>query len=907
MIFFKQTKQLSENAIKLVLLIILLVFSKIEPTIANDLNKKVNSLKNYYTTSSSDTSKIRLLNEIASAYFKSLPDTSQLLLKEALNLANQIHFQIGLATTYRNMAILERYRGNYQSAIDLTAKSLKIYESERDEKGIANCYDNLGVIYMEQGIYSKSLDLYMKSVQLHESLSDKVGTAYTLGNIGILYKLQGDYRKAFHYFSKSLHLNERSQDIKGIAKAHNLLGSIYRIQNQFDEAILCYRKSYQLSISVSDKFGMAFSMEYIAEVFQARGKYEIAINYNKQSMELREDIGNATGVAQNLYNIGNNYYLLKNYNMAEGYILKSLQLAKKINLKILEQSTFNLLSDLYYKLGDYKKSCDYFKAGKQLLDTINSMQNAKKITQLVMNIEFEKKQQKYERKERRKELQQLQEKNKQIIIKNIFIAGFIFVLILIFILFRNFRIKVRNNELLMMKNAVIRQKNEEIILQAKQLEHTNTELEKLSIVASETENAVLIANIQGIIEWVNAGFTKLYGYTLEEFITELGANIIKASSYHEIHEAIFECVCNKKSVVYTTKTKKKSGEKLWVQTTLTPILNDAGQVIKMIAIDSDITKIKSAEKEILKQKEELHTQSEQLLKINQEMEKKNIQITDSIEYAKHIQDGILPDDLNLPKLLPDSFALYKPRDIVSGDLYWVAKQKGKTYVSVIDCTGHGVSGAFMSMLGYAFLSEIVHKSECTNASEILASLREKIVATLGKDDKKTLPFGMDMALCIIDDLTQSLQFAGANCPIYLIKKCTNASECMREVTVDMHKITHISDKNNAAQKYHLIEVKASKLAIGVSRKEEDTFVNNEFKMEKGDMIYMFTDGFPDQFGGPDGWKYMTSGFKNLILQNYDKPMCEQKMIFDSTIEAWRLSHKTMFEQTDDITILGIRI
>lgn len=885
---------------------ILLLFTN-NFTRSNELREKTDSLANRLKTARSDTSKVLLLNEIASEYFKTLPDTSRILLQNALILSEKINFHTGQAKTYHNLAVLARYCGNYQSAIDLTNMSLKIYERERDDKGKANCFDNLGVIYMEQGFYSKALDLFMKSIALHEGISDKRGVAYTTGNIGIVHKLQGDYRKAFHYFSKSLHLNEQSQDIKGVAKAHNLLGSIYRVQKQFDEAILCYKKSYHLSKRVSDKFGMAFSMEYMADIFQAKGRFEEAIDYNKKSKKLREEIGNTTGVAQNLYNIGNNYFLLKDYAAAEDFTLKSLALSRKFNMNALLQSSFNLLSELYYKTGDYKKSCDYFKAGKQLADTINSMQNAKKITQLVMNIEFEKKQQQHEQNERKKELRQIRERNRQIILRNLSIAGFVFVLVFIFILYRFYRVKVKNNETLLIKNAVIQQKNKEILVQAQQLEQTNKELEKLSIVASETENAVVIANIQGVIEWVNSGFTKLYGYTLEEFISEQGANILKASSYPEIHDAIFECVCNKKSVFYTCKTKTRNGKKIWVQTTLTPILSTTGEVVKMVAIDSDITAIKLAEKEILRQKEELHAQSEQLSGFNRELEKKNLQITDSIEYAKHIQDGILLSDEERLRLLPDSFALYKPRDIVSGDLYWVTRQGSRIYVAVIDCTGHGVSGAFMSMLGYAFLSEIISKNENISASGVLSLLRENIVSTLAKDDKKSsLPYGMDMSLCIINGQTMNIQIAGANCPVYIIKKCSNASECLREVTVDGHKITHYSRKGEPEKGFHLVEVKPSKLPIGRSRKEENSFVDHDFQMEKDEALYLFTDGYSDQFGGPEGWKYTTSGFKNLILQHFDKPMQAQKDIFNRTIEDWRFSHEKMFDQTDDMTILGIK-
>ncbi|MEE4196239.1 MAG: SpoIIE family protein phosphatase [Bacteroidales bacterium] len=277
--------------------------------------------------------------------------------------------------------------------------------------------------------------------------------------------------------------------------------------------------------------------------------------------------------------------------------------------------------------------------------------------------------------------------------------------------------------------------------------------------------------------------------------------------------------------------------------------------------------VKERTEEVVKQKEEIEKQRD-------EIAEKNRSITDSIEYASRIQNAVLPSGEYALDILPEHFILFRPRDIVSGDFYWMTKKDNLLVLIAADCTGHGVPGAFMSMLGVSFLNEIVNRHEITTASAILNQLRADVKKTLGQEGKEgEAKDGMDLALCIVDPDKMKLQYAGAYNPLYLFRN------------------------------EELIEVKADRMPIGIYIKEKESFTNHEMDLQKGDVFYIFSDGFQDQFGGEDGSKFKTKNFKQLLLEIHHKPMTEQRKILDTKIDQWR-GH---WEQVDDIIIMGVRI
>ncbi len=275
-----------------------------------------------------------------------------------------------------------------------------------------------------------------------------------------------------------------------------------------------------------------------------------------------------------------------------------------------------------------------------------------------------------------------------------------------------------------------------------------------------------------------------------------------------------------------------------------------------------------------------HSLEQKVIERTYKIETQKQKITDSIKYAQKIQNAILPSNVLIKKIIPEHFIFYEPKDIVSGDFYWINKINNNIIVAAVDCTGHGVPGAFMSMLGVALLNEIVDKKEITQPDKILEELRKYVKASLhqtGQNDESS--DGMDMSLCVIDSETNKMQFAGANNSVYIIRS---------------------NNKNKEQSEF--IELEPDPMPIGIFLVEYP-FNNQEIQLESKDCIYLFSDGYSDQFGGKKNYKFMKAKFKELLLEISEKPMQEQKNILEKTFYDWKGSGF----QVDDVLVMGIRI
>ena len=283
-------------------------------------------------------------------------------------------------------------------------------------------------------------------------------------------------------------------------------------------------------------------------------------------------------------------------------------------------------------------------------------------------------------------------------------------------------------------------------------------------------------------------------------------------------------------------------------------------------------------------------------KVNRELEQRvkerTMEITDSIDYAQRIQDAVLPSKEYLDQILPEYLVLFKPKDVVSGDFYWIKELNKSLIVVAADCTGHGVPGAFMSMLGITLLDEQLGKARLDAPGEILDNLRSKVKEMLAqKGQAEEQKDGMDMAVVIIDKERKELQFAGAHNPLYLIRNSSMVSASDPG-----------SDAAMVSNSAHLFEYKGDKQPIGVYW-EETKFTNHRIKLMEHDTLYVFTDGFIDQFGGVDRKKFKTKRFKELLLSIQNQSMDKQRQLLENTFESWRGD----IEQIDDLCVIGVRI
>jgi serine phosphatase RsbU (regulator of sigma subunit) len=273
------------------------------------------------------------------------------------------------------------------------------------------------------------------------------------------------------------------------------------------------------------------------------------------------------------------------------------------------------------------------------------------------------------------------------------------------------------------------------------------------------------------------------------------------------------------------------------------------------------------EQKVIERTEEVVRQKEQIAHLYEA-------VTDSIKYAKRIQNSILPPDHLVKRHLPESFILYKPKDIVSGDFYWMEHHKGKTFIAAVDCTGHGVPGALMSIVGFNIIAQSVNEHSVGTASEIIDELNMNVSKMLRQGDEgKNSKDGMDIALCIFDHATRKLQYAGAYNPLYIVRG------------------------------EEIVETKADKFPIGYYIEDPTRkYTNHTIDILPGDIFYIFSDGYCDQFGGPNGKKFMYKQFREILLSLKNTPMEDQRIVLDNSIEKWRGD----IEQLDDILVIGFK-
>lgn len=278
-------------------------------------------------------------------------------------------------------------------------------------------------------------------------------------------------------------------------------------------------------------------------------------------------------------------------------------------------------------------------------------------------------------------------------------------------------------------------------------------------------------------------------------------------------------------------------------------------------------KVKERTEEVVKQKDEIETQ-------NQKLEELYKDVTDSIRYAKRLQYSILPPDEQIRKICPDSFVLFKPKDIVSGDFYWFEKLDGKTYCAAVDCTGHGVPGAFMSLVGANGLNAAVREHNTAKPGDIIDELNTFVAETLNKtSEDNDVRDGMDLSLIAIDYSNLQLEFAGAYNPIYIVRN------------------------------EEFIILPADKFAIGSFEPGTKKYNNQVFQLQKNDQIYLFSDGYADQFGGKKGKKFLYKTFREELLRIHQLSPDHQREELNKTIVDWQGD----YAQVDDILVIGIRI
>lgn len=456
----------------------------------------------------------------------------------------------------------------------------------------------------------------------------------------------------------------------------------------------------------------------------------------------------------------------------------------------------------------------------------------------------------------------------------------------------------KNNQQVYLEwNVAFEQEQKLLFITTRQIDAKFKEIEERSrIYINIIENnwdSIIFSDISGKILFVNDSASKMYSYGKNELIGK-NIEVFNSLETNDKSKEIVEALKSYGGWSGEVTHLRKDNTPFHVHLTISMIFSGPSSPIGLVSNTKDITKLKKVEKELLEAKNKAEEASQKLAKERDKVQKANQNMQASINYAKYIQDAMLPHREEMKAYLPKSFLLYKPRDIVSGDFYWVVytepkavykKQENdlgykalqgfepeKLHIAAVDCTGHGVPGAFMSVMFNTYLNEIVKSENITEPDLILSRLDKKIRVALHQDDTNNKE-SADISLVSIDLENKILTYAGAKNPLYL----------------------------QQGKEFKVIQ--ASPRHVGGHMNKHLSFEKHIIELKEPTTCYLFSDGYQDQFGGENNSKFLKKRFREFIKEIIHLPMAEQKRILEEKLEDWKGSQP----QTDDILIIAFRI
>ncbi len=648
------------------------------------------------------------------------------------SLFNQIKSSHDSLKTEIYLELAHEYIGtDFSKSVAFAKSSLNFAQKTRQKSRQARALDLLGSIYGYQGDYVTALNYKIKALKIYDEAKDMHGEASLSNNIGVLYFRQKKYNEALLYYQKALKYAEVLQDSTMISTYLLNIGEIYYEEGDFKSALEYEQKAYQISLQLELYDNEAYTSGILGKIYFKKGDFRRALQLTKGALRIFRAIDDPNGEAEYLLAVSHIFQKQNQIDSALYYAYQALEVAQSTGLKDWTKETYATLADVYAQSQQMGEAYRYQQLYAQVKDSIYNEISARKMAQMQILYETEKK-------EKENEL-------------------------------------LRSNQALQAKNLAAQQR-----------------------------------------------ISQLLG---------LGGGIVLILAFFLYRSNLAQQKTNK-----------------------------------------DL-KIKNAE--INQQKEEIASQRDAIERQRNEIELKNKNINASLNYASRIQNALLPIQADLARLIPEYFVFFQPRDVVSGDFYWIETHptEEKVIIAAIDCTGHGVPGAFMSMIADSILNHIVLDRETWEVDKILTQMHIEVRKTL-KQELNENRDGMDLALCMIDKKGKKLEFAGAHNPLVIV------------------------------QEGKMQKIKGNKFGIGGLQLEKDRiFTKHSFDISQPTSFYIFTDGFQDQFGGKQKKKFLPSKLANLLLEVHQLPTDTQKQILQETLHNWMGDDN---EQIDDILVIGVK-
>ena len=722
---------------------------------------------------------------------------------------------------------------------DKTDSLLKVFNRTETDTLKANLLIEL----FKENIYTnpdKALRFAEQGLKISEEADFKKGLAKFLRYHNIYYQSKGDYQKCLDYSKRAKEIYESINDKNGIADSWIDLSLLYWYQSDYTNSTECLQKALKIKEEIGDKNGVSICLNNLGNIYGDQKNHIEALKYYKKSLKLFEELGDEKGVSDCLNNISvqfmdmNMYHNKKElHDSALFYVNKSLAIREKYGDKNGIAECIMSLGIIYSRKLEYDKALDYY---KKSLSLFKELEDKARLAILYSNIGDL-----YYKTGRAQEAIES------------FGSGLIFA-------------KELGNL------YSIRALYKGIASSYARLGNFN-EFARYDTLASKIQDSIFEYENRTKANEISAK------YETEKKELQISMQGLELNKQKTVRNYLFGVVALVLLVVIAMiaafRTKQKANRQL--------------QILNAEIIGQKM-EIEFKNEELNKHNEEIKAQRDEIELQKSIIEEKNREVMDSIHYAKRIQQAVLPTRDVIASSVAEFFIFFRPKDIVSGDFYWAAKRKNFLLIAAADCTGHGVPGAFMSMLGMSFLNEIVPREEITTSSQVLDELRKLVIESLQQKgvlgEQKD---GMDMAFCALDVETLTLQYAGANNPLWIVASphtsaTLNASGTMIPNGAMIH------------------EIKADKQPIAIFEKMTP-FTNNIIQLQKGDSFYIFSDGYADQFGGTCGKKMLKKRFHDYLTEIKDLPMEQQRLLIEEFFDNWRGVHP----QIDDVLVIGIRV
>jgi tetratricopeptide (TPR) repeat protein len=685
-----------------------------------------------------------------------------------------------------------------------------------------NIYNQLSVEYRKKD-FKKAIEYAHKGLALAKKISFKKGEANINVCLANNYSYGGVLDSAEYYFLKAIALREANKDEKGQAMSLNSLGNLYVNQGRYQDAINKYILALNLFERIKDSSSAPYNNLGVVNLYI--GNYEDALNFYFKGLKLFEK----TGEQDLAYNVtlgaGNVYAAMKKYKDALIYYQKALAISTAISNKSGISKSLNNIGSIYESLHKNDTALSYYKQSLKIKEELGDNSTIAVSLMSIGNIYASGSAKNYEKalEYYRRGLSIYEEINN----------------------------KGEKAKALINIGSLYSNKGdtEKAIQYLKLGLEAATEIESIDLMMKSNEEIAALYFKNN--DYKNA-------YIHHKNYTTLKDSILNETTSKNIAEiqTKYETEKKEKEIESLTKDQLLKDAKIQSQNNLRNAFI-IGIVLLVLLI------ILTYNRYLIKQK------------ANKEIGEKNKEITESISYAKRIQSSFLTSEKYIAQRLSDYFIYYNPRNIVSGDFYWLMEKNNNLYICTADCTGHGIPGAFMSLISMGVLNEIIYsKTHITRTDEILNELRRIIILAVNPEGAtEEARDGMDAVMCRFDFDKMELEYSSANNSFCIIRNG------------------------------ELLVFKPDKMPVGKHVGEEKPFTRNTITLQKGDCIYTFSDGYADQFGGPKGKKFQSKRLKELFLNHCHKPMAIQKEIYAQTLTEWKGAN----EQVDDILVMGIRI